>query len=232
MAQRIHWLTKYTNKNCHAHSDMHSIPWPHYSTTIPTYVSSHGMPFTATYVQGWLLNNVAMAWSACVHACVRTCMCVCVRACVCACMHTGTSCLCTYFVSQCIHWAIPRSARFLFNFFFYGDLFSYHCPDHSLLTTAVSLWPSHVRHAPIYYVSYVSFPLLSWTVNWELEALKVKTKSYRNLYDKNYSSCLHCISDYTLCFFRSTDLQLSYMMVKLNHLPGSWQFKPAVLTIL
>ena len=26
MACTLHWLTKYTNKICHAHSDMHSIP--------------------------------------------------------------------------------------------------------------------------------------------------------------------------------------------------------------
>ena len=30
----MHWLTKYTNKKCHAHGDMHSIQWPHYSSTI------------------------------------------------------------------------------------------------------------------------------------------------------------------------------------------------------
>ena len=28
MVQRTHWLTKYTNNQCHAHSDMHSITWP------------------------------------------------------------------------------------------------------------------------------------------------------------------------------------------------------------
>ena len=36
MAQRTHWLTKYTNKELMPHSDMHSITQPHYSTTIPT----------------------------------------------------------------------------------------------------------------------------------------------------------------------------------------------------
>ena len=35
------YLTEYINKKCHAHSDMHFIPWPHNSTTIP--VSSSGM---------------------------------------------------------------------------------------------------------------------------------------------------------------------------------------------
>ena len=36
MHECMHWLTKYKNKMYHAHSDMHSITWPHYSTTIPT----------------------------------------------------------------------------------------------------------------------------------------------------------------------------------------------------
>ena len=30
LADKVH------NKKCHAHSDMHSITWPQYSTTIPT----------------------------------------------------------------------------------------------------------------------------------------------------------------------------------------------------
>ena len=120
MAQRIHWLTKYTNKKCHAHSDMHSIPWPHYSTTIPTYVSSHGMPFTATYVQGWLLNNVAMAWSACVHACVRVCVracvCACVRACVRACILALLVCVLTLSASAFIEPSLDQLDFFLIFF--------------------------------------------------------------------------------------------------------------------
>ena len=38
-----HWLTKYTNKTCHAHSDMHSITWPHLFNNHP-YISSSGTP--------------------------------------------------------------------------------------------------------------------------------------------------------------------------------------------
>ena len=60
MAQWMHWLTKYTNKKCHPHSDMYSI------ITMVT---------------------LLCAW----HF------------------------LFVYFVSQCIHWAIPTSARFLFR---------------------------------------------------------------------------------------------------------------------
>ena len=30
---------QYTNKKCHAHSDMYTITWSHYSTTIPTGVA-------------------------------------------------------------------------------------------------------------------------------------------------------------------------------------------------
>ena len=30
----MHWLTKYTNKKCHAHGDMHFITWPHYSASL------------------------------------------------------------------------------------------------------------------------------------------------------------------------------------------------------
>ena len=53
-----------------SHSDMHSITWPHYSTINHPYISSSGMPvgtkFTANYVgmHAWLLNNVAILWSA------------------------------------------------------------------------------------------------------------------------------------------------------------------------
>ena len=36
MLNAMHWLMKYTDNLCHAHSDTHSITWPHYSTTIPT----------------------------------------------------------------------------------------------------------------------------------------------------------------------------------------------------
>ena len=37
MAQCMNALAdKYKNKKCHAHSDIHSITWPHYSTTILT----------------------------------------------------------------------------------------------------------------------------------------------------------------------------------------------------
>ena len=62
------WQSIATSKKCHAHSDMHSIPWPYYSHNHPC-LSSSGTPvstkFTATYVHvGWLLNNVAMVWSA------------------------------------------------------------------------------------------------------------------------------------------------------------------------
>ena len=32
----------------HTHSDMHSITWPHYSTTIPSSGTSVGTKFTAT----------------------------------------------------------------------------------------------------------------------------------------------------------------------------------------
>ena len=46
----MHWLTKYTNKKCHAHSDMHSIPWPHYSAMCHPYISSSKFSATATYV--------------------------------------------------------------------------------------------------------------------------------------------------------------------------------------
>ena len=46
----MHWLTKYINKKCHAHSDMHSITL----FNNHPYISSNGMPvgtkFTATYV--------------------------------------------------------------------------------------------------------------------------------------------------------------------------------------
>ena len=47
---------------------MHSIPWPYYSHNHPCLSSSGtsvSTKFTATYVHvGWLLNNVAMVWSA------------------------------------------------------------------------------------------------------------------------------------------------------------------------
>ena len=46
-------LTKYINKTFHAHSNIHSMTWPQYSTTIPMSVSSGtpvGNKFTATYV--------------------------------------------------------------------------------------------------------------------------------------------------------------------------------------
>ena len=49
MAQWMHWLTKYTNKKCHAHSDGHIIH------QLAISISSSGMPigtkFTATYVE-------------------------------------------------------------------------------------------------------------------------------------------------------------------------------------
>ena len=44
----MHWLTKYKNKICHAHSDMHSIAWPHYSTTILTKVAVNLVPADGT----------------------------------------------------------------------------------------------------------------------------------------------------------------------------------------
>ena len=52
---------------------------------------------TATYVR-WLLNNVAMLWSARAYHCVH-----------------GTFCLCTLSASAFMHWDIPTSARFLFR---------------------------------------------------------------------------------------------------------------------
>ena len=41
---RIHWLTKYKNKKCHAHSDMHSITWPCTLFNNHPYVSSSKVP--------------------------------------------------------------------------------------------------------------------------------------------------------------------------------------------
>ena len=52
----MHWLIKYTNKKCHAHSDIdkHSIPWPHYSSTIPN--SSARFLFRSLFI--WRLVSV------------------------------------------------------------------------------------------------------------------------------------------------------------------------------
>ena len=99
MAQWMRWLTNHTNKKCHAHSDMHSIPWAHYSTTGQVIqgvlldqtggdeVLTHFETWTLFFCGGtWLLNNVPMpmVWSAyhCVH---------------------GTSCLC----------ALPSASAFI-----------------------------------------------------------------------------------------------------------------------
>ena len=89
MAQWIHWLTKYTNKKCHACTQWYAL---HNMATLfnnYSYISSSGTSvgtkFTATYV--------AMLWSAYHH------------------VH-GTF-LFVYFVSQCFHWANPTSARYI-----------------------------------------------------------------------------------------------------------------------
>ena len=78
------------------------------------------MPFTATYVQGWLLNNVAMAWSACVHACVRVCvracLCACVRACVRACILALLVCALTLSASAFIEPSLDQLDFFLIFF--------------------------------------------------------------------------------------------------------------------
>ena len=59
------------------HSDMLSITWPNYSTTIP--ISSSGTPVQLALnllllTLGWLLNTVAMLWSA--YYCVAFLVCV------------------------------------------------------------------------------------------------------------------------------------------------------------
>ena len=41
----MHWLTKYTNKKYHAHSDMHSITWPYLFNNHP-YINSSKLSAT------------------------------------------------------------------------------------------------------------------------------------------------------------------------------------------
>ena len=93
MSQWMHWLTKYTNKKCHAHSGMHSIIIMGTLFNNHPYISSSGWPvgnkFSATYIG---MHGCWIMWP-------------------CACGHF----LFVYFVSQCIHWDIPTSARFLFR---------------------------------------------------------------------------------------------------------------------
>ena len=54
ISQWMHWLSKYTNKMCHTHSDMYSIIIMATLFNNHPYMSSSGMPvdtkFTATYV--------------------------------------------------------------------------------------------------------------------------------------------------------------------------------------
>ena len=63
------WLTKYINKKCHAHSDTHSITWPHYSTTISTKVVVKlvptGVPLLLTFY------NIAHLYKI-ISTCIRT----------------------------------------------------------------------------------------------------------------------------------------------------------------
>ena len=90
-------LVDKVHKKGMSHSDMHSIT--HTATLFNNhpFISSSGTPvgtkLTATYV-GWLLNNVAVLWSA-YH-----------------CLH-DTSCLCTSSASALLHWGIFTLVRFL-----------------------------------------------------------------------------------------------------------------------
>ena len=79
MAQWVHCMAeKYSNKKCHTHSDMHSTPWSRLLNNHP-YISSSGTPvgtkFLLLLMWGWLLNNLAVLWSAyhCVHG--NSCFC-------------------------------------------------------------------------------------------------------------------------------------------------------------
>ena len=65
-SQCMHWLTKYINKRCHAHSDMHSITLPHYSTPMHPYISS------SKFSANWCAT-ATYAWSACVSSGTSLC---------------------------------------------------------------------------------------------------------------------------------------------------------------
>ena len=72
----MHWLTKYTNKECHT-SDVHSINMgtllnnhPYISSSKFSANSWHDTTSTATYVG--MLNNMVMLWSV-YHLCGIPC---------------------------------------------------------------------------------------------------------------------------------------------------------------
>ena len=79
----MHWLTKYINKKCHAHSEyaLHNIPatlFNNKSAGLCTLVQQPSLKLVPTgmplLLDGWLLNNVALLWGA--YYCT-SCLCTC-----------------------------------------------------------------------------------------------------------------------------------------------------------
>ena len=132
MAQCMNALAdKVHNKKCHAHRGMHSIPWPHYSTTIPTLVTINLVPTRHCHL--WVyVGMVVELWP---YYGVHTTMC----------MALLVRVLCQP-VHSCIEPHIPTLPRFLFRnlfmetcfcfFFFWQEVFTVP-PMHSRLHACV-----------------------------------------------------------------------------------------------
>ena len=101
---------KYTNKKCHAHSNMHSIPWRRTLFNSHPFISSSNFSANCMVCHCYLCRDGC--WIMYINCLGMECISLC-----------AWHFLFVYFVSQCIA-MIPTWARFLFrNLFNNGDLF-------------------------------------------------------------------------------------------------------------